>query len=122
MEQIDIPEIAPDIFNALLRFIYTDRVGVTEINVEALLVVANQYLLPLLKSKCEEFLVQRLSIENCIEMLTLADLHNAVHLKRMAAELFRSRHAKVRKTEGWKNLKKSRPDVASDVIENLLDL
>ena len=122
MDRIDIKDIDADIFNALLRFIYTDRVELTETNVGALLAVANQYLLPFLKSNCEEFIVQRLSTENCVEMLTLADLHNAMQLKRMATKYFRSRQAIVRKTEGWKNLKKSRLDVACDIMENLLDL
>jgi len=122
MDRIDIKDIDPDIFNALLRFIYTDRVELRETNVGALLAVANQYLLPFLKSNCEKFIVQRLSTENCVEMLTLADLHNAMELKRMATKYFRSRQAIVRKTEGWKNLKKSRLDVACDIMENLLDL
>lgn len=122
LERVDLPEISPDIFNALLRFIYTDRVQLTEANVEAILAVANQYLLPSLKSKCEEFIIKQLTTDNCIEMLTLADLHNAQNLKKMTQELFRSRHTEIRKTETWTALKISHPDIACNVMEQLLDL
>ena len=95
MDRIDIPDIAPETFNALLRFIYTDQVKVTETNAEPLLAVANQYLLPLLKSNCEEFIIKNLTIENCIEMFMLADLHNAMNLERTAAELFHSHRNEI---------------------------
>ena len=120
MDRIDIPDIAPETFNALLRFIYTDQVKLTETNAEPLLAVANQYLLPLLKSNCEEFIINNLTIENCIEMFMLADLHNAPNLKRTAAELFHSHRNEIRKTKSWKTLKISHPDVACDVLENLV--
>ena len=76
----------------------------------------------LLKSKCEEFIVKRLSIENCIEMMILADLHNAIFLKMMTQVLFCSRHTEIRKTEKWKAMKKFHADVAVDVLERLLEL
>ena len=120
MEEIVIPEIAPDIFRDLLRFIYTDQVQFTESNVPQLLAAANQFLLPSLKSKCEEFIMEYLTTENCVEMLTLADLHNALLLKRRATELFQYRRTEICKTEGWKNLKKFRPDAAFDIMEHLL--
>jgi len=122
MDHIVIPEMAPDIFRALLRFIYTDQVQFTESNVPQLLAAANQFLLPSLKSKCEEFIMEYLSTENCIEMLTLADLHNALPLKRKATELFQYRRTEICKTEGWKNLKKFHPDAAFDIMEHLLSL
>jgi len=120
MDQIVIEEIAPDIFRALLRFIYSDQVQLTESNAEPLLAAANQYLLPSLKSTCEEFLIEHLTTENCVEMLTLADLHNALPLKRKATELFQFRRTEIWMTEGWKSLKKFRPDVAFDIMEHLL--
>ena len=94
----------------------------TETNADAILAASNQYLLPLLKSKCEEFIVKRLSIENCIEMMILADLHNAMFLKMMTQVLFCSRHTEIRKTENWKAMKKFHADVAVDVLERLLEL
>jgi len=122
LDRIDFSDISLNIFNALLRFIYTDRVQLTDSNVEPLLAAADKYLLSSLKSRCEEFLINHLTTVNCIEMMTLADLYNALRLKKVTQELFSSRHTEIRKTEGWKALKKSRPDVASNIVELLLDL
>jgi len=83
MDQIDIPDISPVVFNELLRFIYTDRVQLTEDNAEPLLAAANQYLLLSLKTHCEEFVIKGLSTENCVEMFVLAEMYDASHLKKM---------------------------------------
>jgi len=122
LERIEIPEIDPDVFNALLRYIYTAQVQVTEDNAEPLLAAADKYLLPSLKFKCEQFIIKHVTAENCVEMLVLADLHNAMNLKKMTEKLFYSRHTELRKTEAWKTLKSLHPDLAFDVVEGLLDL
>ena len=117
--RVEIKDIAPDIFEALLRSIYTDRVDLANIDTKDLLAAANKYLLPLLKCQCQVFLSERIKNENCVELLALADLHNAVHLKKSALNFVRLHRADIMQTEGWKNLKQSRPDLAFDVLENL---
>lgn len=52
MDQIPIPEIDSDIFYSLIRFLYTEQVELMESNAELLLSVADQYLVPSLKSRC----------------------------------------------------------------------
>lgn len=122
MGRIDIPDITPDIFNALLYFMYTDRVQLTESNAERLLAAADKYFLPSLKSKCEEFIIKYLTIENCSKIMNLADLHNSLRLKQITQELFRIHHTEIRKTDGWKDLRISHPDVALGVVEQLFNL
>jgi len=117
LNRVDIEDVTPDIFEALLRFIYTDQVDLTKSDAKELLVAANRYLLLLLKYRCEEFLSDGVTIENCCEMLGLSDLHNAANLKKTAADLFRIRKTEITKTEGWKRLKESRPDLAFDILE-----
>jgi len=97
-------------------------VQLTQGNAEPLLAATDKYLLPTLKSKCEEYHIKYLTTENCIEMVRLADLHNALILKRMTQEFFRSHQIEVRKTDSWKALKTSHPDIALDVIEDILNL
>ena len=46
-------------------------------------------------------------------MLALADLHNAVHLKKSALNFVRLHRADITQTEGWKELKQSRPTLPS---------
>ena len=118
--RVEINDIAPDIFEALLRFIYTDRVDLAQVDVQDLLVEANKYMIPLLKLECQKTLSERLTPGNCAEMLALADLHNCVHLKRSALHFIVRNRDGVMQTDGWKNLKESRSDLAFYVFENLL--
>jgi len=118
--RVEIDDIAPDIFEALLRFIYTDRVDLTRIETKDLLAAANKYLLPLLKFECQQFLARRITAKNCVELLALADLHNAVHLKKSTATFVRLHRADIFQTEEWKNLRQSRPYLALDTIEGLI--
>ena len=45
MDQIPIPDIAADIFYSLFRYMYTERVNLTERNAAPLLAAADKYLL-----------------------------------------------------------------------------
>ena len=120
--RVEINDIAPDIFEALLRFVYTDRVDITQLDAKDLLAAANKYLLPLLKLQSQQFLSQTISAENCVELLALADLHNAVHLKKSALNFIRLNSENIMQSDAWKNLKQSRPDLSFvfDVVEALL--
>jgi len=118
--RIKINDITPDTFEALLRFVYTDRVDLGRLDVQDLLVAANKYMLPLLKLECQKNLSERLTTGNCAEMLALADLHNCVHLKKSAVNWIIRNRDGVMQSEGWKDLKQSRPDLAFYVFEKLL--
>jgi len=117
--RVEIQDIAPDIFESLLRSIYTDRVDLTKVDTKDLLAAANKYLLPLLKFQCQNHLAENITKGSCVELLVLADLHNAVHLKKSTVSFIRANRTEVMKIESWKNLKQSRPDLAFDVLENL---
>jgi len=120
--RVEINDIAPDIFEALLRFIYTDRVDHTQLDSKDLLVAANKYLLPLLKLQCQQFLCQTIAYENYVELLLLADLHNAVLLKKSVLNFIRRNRDDIMQSDAWKKLKQSRPDLSFvfDVVETLL--
>lgn len=118
--RVDIQDISPDIFQALLRFIYTDRVDLTKTDAKGLLIAANKYLIPLLKFRCQESLSKSLTVENCSEMLVLADVCNAVHLRKSTTEFIQFHRKEIMKTESWKGLKESRLDLAVQVLESLL--
>jgi len=120
VNRVDIEDVSPDVFQALLHFIYTDQVDFAEVDAKDLLIAANKYLLPLLKFQCQESLSQSLTKENCTEMLMLADVHNAVYLKKSATRLIRVHHKEIMKTDNWKNLKESSPELAVHVFEGLI--
>ena len=46
-----------------------------------LLILADKYLLTRLKNMCEEYLARKLSVKNIVDMINLAEKHEAKYLK-----------------------------------------
>ena len=118
LNRVDVVEIEPDIFQALLRFIYTDQVDLTSENATGLLAVANVYFLDLLKWKCEQYLAQDLTTTNFTPLLFLARAHEAINLKEAIVDFIRKSPTEVN-TEEWKELKKTCPELALEILETL---
>jgi speckle-type POZ protein len=106
---VEIEDIEPDVFQQLLRFIYTGRLTAATMEKMAvgLLVVADKYLLTELKAACERHLIRFMSIQNCLELLMLEenDHHPAYGLREEAINFFRLHPAEVILTDGWKKAK-----------------
>jgi speckle-type POZ protein len=88
---VEVEDINPDVFQELLRYLYTGLTRSTALDVTApaLLVAADKYLLEDLKTRCETHLIRRMSSQNCLNMLTLTAHHPAEHLKKFAIDYFR---------------------------------
>jgi speckle-type POZ protein len=69
--QIEVEDVEPDVFNEILRFIYTGKLSESKMGkmCVGILAVADKYLLEQLKSECETQLIHRMSAENCLELL-----------------------------------------------------
>ncbi|XP_059438163.1 ARM REPEAT PROTEIN INTERACTING WITH ABF2-like [Corylus avellana] len=86
-KDIDIPNIRWDVFELMMRFIYT---GSIEVNLEIaqdLLKAADQYLLDGLKRLCEYAIAQDICVENVSMMYEFSEAFNAMSL-RQACILF----------------------------------
>ncbi|XP_053616075.1 speckle-type POZ protein-like [Plodia interpunctella] len=94
-----------DVLKEVLMFIYSDKTPKVDEIPEKLLAAADYYQLSRLKSLCEEALHKRLTVENAIETLQLADLHSANELKQSTLEFIKDGQARlITKTEGWANV------------------
>ena len=84
-----------------------------------LLAAAEKYQLDQLKGSCEEMLISKLDVENCIEMLLLAEMHQATNLKTTAVEFFTKN---IRKFDAidWKFALKNQPTLVMEIMECLL--
>lgn len=105
--RVVIEDVEPDVFQELLRFIYTGRVSMGKMDKFAakLHTAADKYMLDHLKFACENHLIQRMSPENCLQLLLLNICHTAEHLKEEAVDFFRRHPMDVMATDGWKKLK-----------------
>jgi speckle-type POZ protein len=88
---VEVEDINPDVFQELLRYLYTGLTRSTALDVTApeLLAAADKYLLEDLKTRCETHLIRQMSSQNCLNMLTLTAHHPAEHLKKFAIDYFR---------------------------------
>ena len=66
------------------------------------------------KAKCEEFLSNKITVENCCDLLILAHKHSAKHLKKEAMDSIIGMSAEVIETAGWKKLQFSHSEIMQE--------
>ena len=117
LDRLKIELCEPKIFQALLRFIYTVQIEETEVaEIMKLSVLAIRYKIELLKHKCD-FLSNHLSHENCCSILMLADEHDVSVQKKNVLGFIREHSSFVIKSDGWKDIRESRPQLAVFIFE-----
>ncbi|XP_033212756.1 speckle-type POZ protein-like isoform X2 [Belonocnema kinseyi] len=113
---VEIQDLEPDIFEKMLRFIYTDKVNDLEESASKLLPAAERYDLQKLKRMCVTILHRSLTIKNVLETLKLADMFSISDLRRAALKFIISHPEIVNGMEEFENLIESRPRVALELI------
>lgn len=80
-----------EVLRALVNFVYTSRVSITQSNVQSLLEAADLLQFSSVKQACEEFLVRFLDVDNCLGMHSFAELHVCAALEREARRVMLGR-------------------------------
>ena len=114
-----IENIEPEVFDQLLRFIYTGKVPLEKLEtmVIGLFIAADKYLMDGLKMKCENYLLYHMSPDNCVVLLFHGDLQNPAEPLKEAAKFLRRFPSQVVATDGWKKIKKENPAVLCEIHE-----
>ncbi|CAN8244111.1 unnamed protein product [Cochlearia groenlandica] len=99
---IEIPNIKWEVFELMMRFIYTGSVDITNTISEDLLRAADQYLLEGLKRLCEYTIAQDITLENIGNMYDLSEAFHAMSL-REACILFILEHFNKLSSRHWQN-------------------
>uniref|UniRef100_A0A8D3AS68 Kelch like family member 23 n=1 Tax=Scophthalmus maximus TaxID=52904 RepID=A0A8D3AS68_SCOMX len=84
-----------EVLGALVNYVYTAQVRITESNVQSLLEAADLLQFISVKQACEEFLVRLLDVDNCLGMHAFAQLHLCPGLEREARRMSLSRFSEV---------------------------
>ncbi|KAM0926532.1 hypothetical protein ACQ4PT_003574 [Festuca glaucescens] len=129
MKCVEIDDMEPAIFEALLHFIYTDSLpSNSELDqiaaLQHLLVAADRYGLDRLKAICEGKLCQRINVKTVATTLALAEQHHFVQLKNACLGYLSSQEVlrAVKETDGFKHLAKSCPLIMMDIMEKVAPL
>lgn len=120
--RVEITDVEPKIFKLMLQFIYTGNFVSDEFSDWLkLLTVAEKYSITRLMKTCEHRIFNNLTSDNIIDAFVTADLVKAEDLKKTCVELIFKNKRKVVATEAYKNLIKSRPDLATKMLRYSLE-
>ena len=86
-ETVDVPDVDPDAFLAMLKYLYCDEIDLNPDNVLATLYAAKKYLVPALANSCVNFLERSLSARNSCLLLSQARLFSEPALIQRAWEV-----------------------------------
>ena len=102
--EVIVKDIERDVFEDLLRFIYTDEAPDMKKHPECLLIAADRYNVSRLKSLCEHEIADGLSVENAPRILLFADMHICPKLKSRTIRFINDHSPAICMTDGWKEL------------------
>ena len=121
--EVEISNFKPEVFKEIIRYIYTCKVPPKKMVEFApeILAAADAYYLSDLKDECEKHLGYRLSADNCIEFLLLADLHSAELLKKKALDFFRRHPVEVFTSDGWMKAKLNESEVLCEMMRSVFN-
>lgn len=98
---IEIPDVEPLAFRALLKFLYTDEISVESHNVMSILYAAKKYAIPALEQECVEFLKDNIQSENVFMLLTQARLFDEPVLASMCLESIDKNTSEALSSDGF---------------------
>ena len=119
MEDIDA-----DTFEEMLMFMYSGKVKNLQEKAAKLLAAGEKYQMMDLKQRCEESLSINLKVDNVLDVLVTAYLHNASSLQSLAMKFIAENAKEVSAQKGWREkliqLQKIYPELIVDVIDVLM--
>ncbi|KAM3606987.1 uncharacterized protein V6R79_000258 [Siganus canaliculatus] len=96
------------VLGALVNYVYTAQVCITESNVQSLLEAADLLQFVSVKQACEEFLVRHLDVGNCLGMHAFAQLHLCPSLERESRRMMLSRFMELTQQDEFLELDRER--------------
>ncbi|GAB2266576.1 hypothetical protein Dimus_001572 [Dionaea muscipula] len=118
---IEIPNIRWEVFELMMRFIYTGSVDINPEFAQDLLRAADQYLLEGLKRLCEYTIAQDMSLENVGNMYELSEAYHAVSLRHTCILFILERYEKLSARPGQSHLvQRMLPDIRDYFTEMLI--
>jgi len=115
---VEIGDMQADVFDVVLDFVYSDRLDLKPEQIDGstllvdVLVASDRYQLTRLRSLTEEYLMDAITIENCVDLLCLAHRHHAPSLLKAST---------VFAVHNWHSVQKSFADaeVPADALNTI---
>ncbi|XP_055769706.1 kelch-like protein 23 [Salvelinus fontinalis] len=101
---VRLPGVDVEVLTTLMDYVYTSKASITQWNVESLLEAADLLQFGAVKTACENFLVRLLDVDNCLGMLSFAQLHVCLSLEKEARRVLLCRFHEVVREEEFQEL------------------
>lgn len=132
-QEIIITDLEPQVFKAMLHFIYRDalteevdmvtsgsaNVSVSETLTGKLLAAADTYGMERLRLMCESHLCKDISVNIVASVLILADQHHATELKSVCLKFAAENLSAVMRSDGFEYIKENCPSLQSELLKTL---
>ncbi|XP_012670292.1 BTB/POZ domain-containing protein 1 isoform X1 [Clupea harengus] len=102
--EIELPDVEPAAFLALLRFLYSDEVHIGPETVMTTLYTAKKYAVRALETHCVEFLTKHLRADNAFMLLTQARLFDEPQLASICLDTIDKSTADAVNAEGFTDI------------------
>lgn len=112
---VEIKDISQEVMYEILRFAYTGDIENLKSIAKDLLAAANKFLFEDLKTICEAELYNSLTVENAVELLTFAEMHNSSKLKDQALDFLVQNINEVKLTASMKEMT-NYPELQNELI------
>ncbi|KAK2152831.1 hypothetical protein LSH36_316g01038 [Paralvinella palmiformis] len=99
--EVELPDVEPAAFLALLKFLYIDEVHIGPETVMTTLYTAKKYAVPALEQACVDFLKRNLSSDNAFMLLTQARLFDEPQLAALCLETIDKNTSEALAAEGF---------------------
>ncbi|KAJ7550511.1 hypothetical protein O6H91_07G104200 [Diphasiastrum complanatum] len=128
---VQIKDMDPPIFRALLQFIYKDKLpdadelpgtsstSPSTMMAQHLLAAADRYNLDRLRVVCEAKLCEDINVDTVASTLALAEQHHAMQLKAVCLKFAASHLAAVMQSEGFEQLRGNFPSLQSELLKTV---
>ncbi|KAF8787785.1 TD and POZ domain-containing protein 1 [Argiope bruennichi] len=114
---VRIDDVNAETVERMLLFLYSDTLEeLVWANAKKLYFAADKYQVLSLKHRCAVILKRSIELNNCCELLILADLHKDEDLKAAAQDYIAKEDKKVFLSDQWRDLEKSHPYLAIDIF------
>ena len=117
---VEISDIDPVVISDLLAYIYSGEAPNLKTLARKLLDAADKYDLPRLLAMCVNELQKQLKVDDVVDVLMDANLHNIKELKAVCLQFINLHYSEVKCTSGWK-LIKDNAEVYSSLLAEIME-
>lgn len=104
IQDIILPGVSANGLRLVLDFVYTGQLSLTPDNIEEVLACAAHLQVPMVVGLCATFLDTNTDLDNCVDILTLADTFALQKLRQQILRFLSENLKQFVKTSGWQRL------------------